>query len=160
MKKDRLQFLKNTSLAALATLTFPSILRPELNLKSTGQNKKNCNPTTQDYYGQGPFYSANAPSIINNQPAAGNEPGTRLIISELVHNLDCTQYIAGAIIEIWHANDAGAYDNTGFNLRGKTTSNSKGFYLFESKYPGKYLNGNAYLLAHIHVKITHPGYPF
>ena len=58
MKKDRRQFLKNTSLAALATVTLPSIVRAELNSERASQPPVNCNPTTQDYYGQGPFYSA------------------------------------------------------------------------------------------------------
>jgi protocatechuate 3,4-dioxygenase beta subunit len=159
MKKDRRQFLKNTSLAAFTALSLPSLLRAGSNSESAPDLSVNCNPTTLDYYGQGPFYSANAPTIINNQLAAGNEAGTRLIISGRVHNLDCTEYIAGAIIDIWHADDAGAYDNSGFKLRGKTTSNSQGFYLFESVYPGKYLNGSAYRPAHIHFKITPPGYP-
>ena len=159
MKKDRRQFLKNTSLAALATVTLPSMVRAALNTESTIQPAADCDPTTQDYYGQGPFYSANAPSIINNQLAELNEPGTRLIISGRVHNLDCTEYIAGAIIDIWQADDAGAYDNTGFNLRGIATSNSQGFYLFETIYPGKYLNGSAYRPSHIHLKITPPGFP-
>ncbi len=159
MKKDRRQFLKNTSLAALSAITFPAMLKAELNSGSVSQAPANCNPTTQDYYGQGPFYTTNAPTIINNQLASVSEPGTRLIISGRVHNLDCSEYIAGAIIDIWHADDAGAYDNTGFNLRGKTTSNSQGFYLFETIYPGKYLNGSSYRPSHIHVKITPPGYP-
>lgn len=159
MKKDRRQFLKNTSLAAFAAVTLPSIARAELNSGNASQPPVNCNATTLDYYGQGPFYTANAPSIINNQLASANEPGTRLIISGRVHNLDCTEYIPGTIIDIWHADDAGAYDNSGFNLRGQTTSNSQGFYLFETIYPGKYLNGSAYRPAHIHFKITPPGYP-
>ena len=159
MKKDRRQFLKNTSLAAFAVVTLPSLAKAELNSESVSQPPVDCNPTTLDYFGQGPFYSANAPTIINNQLAIGSEPGTRFIISGRVHNLDCTEYIAGTIIDIWHADDAGAYDNSGFNLRGKTTSNSQGFYLFESIYPGKYLNGSAYRPAHIHFKITPPGYP-
>ena len=159
MKKDRRQFLKNTSLAAIAAVTLPSVVRATLNLESGSLPAADCNPTTQDYYGQGPFYSANAPSIINNQLAAASEPGTRFIISGRVHNLDCTEYIAGAIIDIWQANNAGTYDNTGFNLRGIATSNSQGFYLFETIYPGKYLNGSAYRPSHIHLKITPPSYP-
>ena len=159
MKKDRRQFLKNTSLAAFAAVTLPSLAKAELNSGSTSQPPADCNPTTLDYYGQGPFYSANAPSIINNQLAIGSEPGTRFILSGRVHNLDCTEYIAETIIDIWHADDAGEYDNSGFNLRGKTTSNIQGFYLFESIYPGKYLNGSAYRPAHIHFNITPPGYP-
>ncbi|MCH2023937.1 MAG: T9SS type A sorting domain-containing protein [Saprospiraceae bacterium] len=159
MKKDRRQFLKNTSLATFTAITVPSMLKAEFNAESVSQAPVNCNPTTQDFYGQGPFYSTNAPTIINNQLALANEPGTRLIISGWVHNLDCTEYIGGAILDIWHANDAGAYDNSGFNLRGKTTSNNQGFYLFETIYPGKYLNGSSYRPAHIHFKITPPGYP-
>ncbi len=159
MKKDRRQFLKNTSLAAIAAVTLPSAVKAAFNDENSSQPAADCNPTTQDYYGQGPFYSANAPSIVNNQLAAASEPGTRFIISGRVHNLDCTEYIAGAIIDIWQANDAGAYDNTGFNLRGIATSNSQGFYLFETIYPGKYLNGSAYRPSHIHLKITPPGFP-
>ena len=159
MKKDRRQFLKNTSLMALTALTLPNMVKAELNSKSVSQPPVSCDPTTIDYYGQGPFYSTNAPTILNNQLALANEPGTRLTISGWVHNLDCTEYIAGAILDIWHADDAGTYDNTGFNLRGKTTSNNQGFYLFETIYPGKYLNGNSYRPAHIHFKITPPGYP-
>ncbi len=159
MKKDRRQFLKNTSLMALTALTLPNMVKAELNSKSVSQPPVSCDPTTLDYYGQGPFYSTNAPTILNNQLALANEPGTRLTISGWVHNLDCTEYIAGAILDIWHADDAGTYDNTGFNLRGKTTSNNQGFYLFETIYPGKYLNGNSYRPAHIHFKITPPGYP-
>ena len=159
MKKDRRQFLKNTSLMALTALTLPNMVKAELNSKSVSQPPVSCDPTTLDYYGQGPFYSTNAPTILNNHLALANEPGTRLTISGWVHNLDCTEYIAGAILDIWHADDAGTYDNTGFNLRGKTTSNNQGFYLFETIYPGKYLNGNSYRPAHIHFKITPPGYP-
>ena len=69
MKKDRRQFLKNTSLAAIAAVTLPSVVRATLNSESRSLPATDCNPTTQDYYGQGPFYSANAPSIINNQLA-------------------------------------------------------------------------------------------
>ena len=36
-------------------------------------------------------------------------------------------------IDIWHANDAGEYDNIGYNLRGKTITNSQGFYVFSIK---------------------------
>ena len=52
----------------------------------------------------------------------------------------------------------GFYDNTGYNLRGKTTSNSQGFYIFETIKPGLYLNGSNYRPSHIHFKITPPGF--
>ena len=74
--------------------------------------------------------------------------------------LDCTEVIPNAVIDIWHANAEGDYDNTGgYHLRGKTTSNESGIYIFETIKPGKYLNGDTFRPAHIHVKITAPDYP-
>jgi hypothetical protein len=59
---------------------------------------------------------------------------------------------------VWHANDAGEYDNEGFNLRGITYSNSQGFYMFETVLPGHYPNGGSFRPSHFHLKITPPGF--
>lgn len=154
---SRRQFLRNTALASLAVTATPALAktapshRYKLNLT--------CDRTTLDYYGQGPFYTANPPMIVNNQLAGPNEPGTRLIISGVVRTLDCSEVIPDALIDIWHANDAGGYDTVGYNLRGTVRSNAQGFYLFETILPGKYLNGAAFRPRHIHFKITSPGFP-
>lgn len=153
----RRQFLKNTSLAVLGSALLPAVLKADSPIESDAVAA--CDPTTLDFYGEGPFYTANPPNIQNNKLSATNEPGTPLVISGRVMNLDCTQAIPNAVIDVWHANDAGAYDNTGYNLRGKTTSNAQGFYMFETIKPGKYLNGNQFRPSHIHFKITAPGYP-
>ena len=153
---SRRQFLRNSALASisLGLLNTQSKASTRMPLQVVGA----CNPTTLDYYGQGPFYTADAPDIIDNLLAGLAEPGTRLVISGRVQTLDCTATIANTIIDIWHANAAGAYDNTGFNLRGKTVSNAEGFYIFETVLPGKYLNGASYRPSHIHFKITPPGF--
>ena len=117
-----------------------------------------CNKVTEDAYGQGPFYTANAPNIQNNQLADTNESGTKIIISGQVYNLECSEFIPETEIDIWHANDLGEYDNIGFNLRGKTITNSQGFYIFKSIKPGLYLNGSNYRPSHIHFRITPPGF--
>jgi len=158
-KNKRRQFLKNTSLSLLSASILPTIVKAE----NTSDNFEKdsfvvCNHSTEDAYGQGPFYTANAPNIINNQLANLNELGTRIIISGQVFNLECSEVIPNTEIDIWHANDAGFYDNTGYNLRGKTTSNSQGFYIFETIKPGLYLNGSNYRPSHIHFKITPPGF--
>ena len=72
--------------------------------------------------------------------------------------MDCAEVIPNTELDIWHANDAGSYDNTGFNLRGKTTSNNQGFYVFETIKPGWYLNGADYRPSHIHFKVHRRGY--
>ncbi|HAP70378.1 MAG TPA: hypothetical protein DCR04_11755 [Flavobacteriales bacterium] len=155
-KNGRRSFLKNTSLAALSVTALTNVSSAkDLETDRAG----GCNPTTPDFYGQGPFYTQNPPEILNNQLAEVSEFGTRIIISGVVRTLDCTEVIPNAIVDVWHANDPGQYDNTGYNLRGKMLSNAQGFYMFETIYPGKYLNGTTYRPSHIHFKITPPGYP-
>jgi len=156
-KESRRQFLRNTSLAALSLSILPSIA------KNTEPLKPNfpvlCDESTEDAYGQGPFYTANAPSIQNDMLANSNEVGTRLTLSGQVLNLACSEVIPDTEIDIWHANDAGEYDNSGYNLRGKTITNSQGFYVFETIKPGLYLNGANYRPSHFHFKITPPNFP-
>jgi protocatechuate 3,4-dioxygenase beta subunit len=155
-KNSRRSFLRNTSLAALSVTSLASIASAKASSK---EPLGGCNATTLDAYGEGPFYTDNPPDILNNQLADISEPGTRMVISGVVRTLDCEEIIPDTIIDVWHANDPGEYDNTGFNLRGKILSNTQGFYMFETIYPGKYLNGSAYRPSHIHFKITAPGYP-
>ncbi len=153
---SRRQFLINTSLAGLASGLMTDKL---LGTKNEKPQQTTCDPTTLDYYGEGPFYTDNPPFLGNNKLAADSEKGTRMIISGRVLNLDCNEYLGDTIIDVWHADDTGAYDNQGFKLRGYVKSNSEGFYLFETIYPGKYLNGSSFRPSHIHFKITPPNFP-
>lgn len=157
-EKGRRQFLKNTSLTVLSLGLIPDLLAKNTLKTESGNPLDGCSETTNDFYGQGPFYTANAPTIQNNQLADTAEPGTKLILSGRVYNIDCSEFIVNTDIDIWHADDAGAYDNTGYNLRGKTSTNGQGFYLFETIKPGLYLNGANYRPSHIHFKITPPGF--
>jgi protocatechuate 3,4-dioxygenase beta subunit len=155
-ENTRRKFLKNASLATLSLGAMPMLAANLPGAKA--EPSFSCDKTTLDYYGQGPFYKASAPNIQNNQLAAANEPGTRLIISGRVHNLDCTEFLPNTKLDVWHANDAGQYDNSGYTLRGVATTNNQGFYLIETVKPGKYLNGGQYRPSHIHFKITPPGF--
>lgn len=156
MKNNRRQFLRNISLAPLAVSLAPHLGTAK---NSTPKNNMLCEETTLDLYGQGPFYTQNPPSLENNLLATTEEEGARIIISGRVYDLSCAGYIPNTEIDIWHANSAGQYDNDGFNLRGKTTTNEQGFYVFETIMPGKYLNGSQFRPAHIHFRITPPNFP-
>lgn len=159
--RKRRQFLKNTGLATLS-LGLGSGLSASTNQISGVEAEElevNCKETTLDYYGEGPFYTDNPPAIMNGQLAGVEEAGDRMIISGRVFNLDCSQVIPNAIVDVWHADHDGAYDNEGFRLRGQILTNEQGFYLFETIKPGKYKNGNRFRPSHIHYKITPPGFP-
>ncbi|MFT4682202.1 MAG: protocatechuate 3,4-dioxygenase beta subunit [Granulosicoccus sp.] len=152
----RRKFLRNASLTALSVGALSKLSQASSPIT---QDAGGCGPTTLDYYGEGPFYTTNPPNIVNNQLAEASEAGTRIIISGVVRTLDCSEFIPNTIVDVWHANDPGEYDNSGFNLRGKMLSNAQGFYMFETIYPGKYQNGTVFRPAHIHFKITAPGFP-
>ena len=154
--KPRRQFLKNLSLASLSVGIFPAIAQS--NPSEGDKSLRDCNITTLDYYGEGPFYTPDPPVMVNNILAGENEPGERLILSGQVRNLDCSELIQNTVVDAWHANDAGQYDNAGFNLRGITYSNSQGFYVFETILPGHYPNAGSFRPSHIHIKITPPGF--
>jgi len=153
---SRRQFLRNISLSAAAFTFMPFTARAKT-LRST--KKEECEKTTLDYYGEGPFYTDNPPTLTNGKLAKESETGTKIRITGRVQNLDCSEFIPNAIVDVWQANDAGAYDNETYNLRGKVLSNAQGFYMFETIQPGKYLNGSKYRPSHIHFKITPPDYP-
>lgn len=151
---NRRQFLRNTSLAALSLGILPNSSEATTSNSASKKSLLTCDKTTLDYYGEGPFYTDNPPMIENNQLATTDEMGTRMIISGRVFNLDCSEFIPDTIVDIWHANDAGEYDNNNYNLRGFTKTNSQGFYMFETIKPGKY----GARPSHIHFKIKPPGF--
>lgn len=105
---------------------------------------------------EGPFHTPDSPETSVLLPA--DMLGTRLSLSGRVYSADCTA-LAGALLDFWLADDAGAYDEEGFDLRGHQYAGADGAYSLESIIPGHYLNGNTYRPAHIHVKVSAPGFP-
>ena len=157
--KNRRQFLRNASLAALSIGVLPKIALA----KSTTKNSlleapKECSETKTDFYGAGPFYKENPPAVVGDQLARPDERGARVIISGRIYNNDCSSVLPNTTLDLWHADYRGEdvpaiYDTEGYNLRGTIVSNSQGFYMFETIIPGRYLNGAEFRPAHIHVKI-------
>ena len=147
----RRQFLRASSLVGMGALFLPRDL-----FGAAPVNGGGCDPTTDDILG--PYYLPGSPNTT--QVALLGEPGTRLFISGTVLANDCLTPVAGAIIEVWQANDAAVYDTSpSFLLRGTMYSDANGLYAFETIVPGAYLNGNQYRPKHIHFRVNKPGFP-
>ncbi len=114
---------------------------------------KACEPTTTDI--EGPFYTPNAP--VKQKLSPTGAAGTPLFITGTVLAKDCVTPIPSSKLDVWHADDAGEYDNEGYNYRGVFNTDAMGNYAMETILPGKYLNGSYYRPRHIHFKIQGGG---
>ena len=103
---------------------------------------------------EGPFYKAGAPHRA--MLVGDRDPGERLVIAGSVLTTAC-EPLAGAELDVWHADARGGYDNDGFHLRGKLVTDAKGRFELRTIVPGRYLNGDTYRPAHIHVKLRASG---
>lgn len=101
---------------------------------------------------EGPFYTPNTPerrSLI--EPGI---TGTPMILTGYVLSTGCRP-VAGALLDFWHADDGGNYDNVGFKLRGHQFADADGRYQLETIVPGLYPGRT----RHFHVKVQAPNQP-
>jgi len=109
-----------------------------------------CDPTPSDV--EGPYYTPGAPEVA--ALADDDEPGQRILIQgSLVEADDCVTPRAGWVIDLWHADDAGEYDNVGYHLRGRVITATDGAFVVETILPGKY---STRPVRHIHFKLRRP----
>ena len=109
---------------------------------------------------EGPYYRQGAP--MRADLADAGTPGTRLVIRGRVTDAGCAP-IGRATLDVWQADRDGRYDNDGHAgdklvLRGKLATNGDGAFEFRTIVPGRYLNGRQYRPAHVHVKVSAPGF--
>jgi protocatechuate 3,4-dioxygenase beta subunit len=101
---------------------------------------------------EGPYFKPSSPertSLI--EPGLG---GTPLVVAGAVFTRSC-QPVKGALLDFWHCDDGGQYDNTGFRLRGHQFADADGKYRLVTIRPGVYPGRT----RHIHVKVQAPGQP-
>ncbi len=111
-----------------------------------------CSITQGD--AKGPFYLAGSPAQA--QLAAPDEPGDALAISGRVFGPDCLTPVAGAAVEVWQADSAGEYHPT--KLRASLVAGADGGYAYWTVRPGPYLQAGGYRPAHMHYRVTAPGF--
>ncbi|MBO85802.1 MAG: hypothetical protein CL927_10610 [Deltaproteobacteria bacterium] len=98
---------------------------------------------------EGPFYTADAPNRADLIEA--DMPGVPIVIrGQIIDAVDCATPRAGAVLDVWHADEAGEYDNVGFELRGQVTCDAEGRFELRTIRPGRY---PARPVEHIHFKI-------
>ena len=143
---DRKKFIISSSLTAFALTAFGSVVKG-----ANGEFKGDCD-TTNDILG--PFYRPNAP--IRSDLTYEGLKGNRIILKGKVFKSDCITEIKDALVEIWHCNTEGEYDNDTkeYRQRAGLYTNENGEYSFTTILPGKYLNGELYRPSHIHYRVT------
>lgn len=149
---NRKDFLWRTGAAMLA-FTLP--VKNNYAFGTDMQTLDTCVPTTADILG--PYYRANAP--FRSDLTVPGDPGAVLNYKGKVLDENCNP-LAGALVDVWQANNAGAYDNTSseFRYRGRFQTGADGTYNFRAVKPGWYLNGSQYRPAHLHFRVTRMGY--
>lgn len=95
---------------------------------------------------EGPFFKRNSPLRADlREPRIVGRP---IELSGFILTRACRP-IPTALIELWHADDQGDYDNKGFHLRGHLFTDAKGHYAFRTIVPGLYPGRT----RHFHIKV-------
>ncbi|MBV9023213.1 MAG: catechol 1,2-dioxygenase [Streptomycetaceae bacterium] len=127
---------------------------------------------------EGPYYVPGAPEFPAEAtlPMRENETGTPLLFQGQVASVDGTP-LAGAVIDIWHADDDGYYSQFApglpeWNLRGRIVADDEGRFRIRTVQPAPYqiptdgscgrliaaAGWHAWRPAHLHLKVFAPGH--
>jgi catechol 1,2-dioxygenase len=127
---------------------------------------------------EGPYYVPDAPALPAEAslPMRPDEPGTPLLFQGQVTSVS-GQALAGAKIEMWHADDLGYYSQYApglpeWNLRGTVVADEHGRFKIHTVQPAPYqiptdgacgkligaAGWHAWRPAHLHLKVSAPGH--
>lgn len=104
-------------------------------------------PTKPDI--EGPYYKPRSP--LRAQLAEPKTRGQLYRIEGFVLTRTC-EPVRGAILDLWHADENGAYDDSGFRYRGHLFTDNMGRYRFDTILPGLYPGRT----RHYHFKVAAP----
>lgn len=98
---------------------------------------------------EGPFFKTSSPQRTSLVEPSSNAP--RLILTGTVLTPDCKP-VPNALLDFWHSDEQGAYDNRGFRYRGHQHADAQGRYRLDTIVPAEYPGRT----RHIHVKVQAP----
>jgi protocatechuate 3,4-dioxygenase beta subunit len=99
---------------------------------------------------EGPFFKTDSPRRVSLLEPNSKTP--RLVLTGTVLSAQCKP-VPNALLDFWHSDEEGAYDNRGFRYRGHQHADSQGRYRLETIVPAEYPGRT----RHIHVKVQAPG---
>jgi protocatechuate 3,4-dioxygenase beta subunit len=99
---------------------------------------------------EGPFFSPNSPRRISLVEQGSKAP--RLVVAGTVLSAQCKP-VPNALLDFWHSDERGDYDNRGFRYRGHQHADAQGRFRLETIVPAEYPGRT----RHIHVKVQAPG---
>lgn len=98
----------------------------------------------------GPYFKPSSPQRADLLEKG--TPAPSLAVAGLVLSAQCKP-VANALLDFWHADERGEYDNQGFRYRGHQFTDAQGRWRLETVFPAEY-PGRA---RHVHVNIQAPG---
>ena len=117
-------------------------------LPATAQCSDGDEPTPRQT--EGPYFTPNSPERTNL--LEDGMPGERLALAGFVLGRRCRP-VDRALLDLWHCDSTGEYDNQGYRLRGHQFSDAQGRFVFETIVPGLYPGRS----RHYHITVQAPG---
>lgn len=99
---------------------------------------------------EGPFYTPDTP--LRSSLREAGMSGTPIAVTGFVVTRSCKP-VPGALLDFWHADGDGEYDNAGFRCRGHQFTDDAGRFTLTSVIPGVYPGRT----RHFHVKVQPRG---
>jgi protocatechuate 3,4-dioxygenase beta subunit len=99
---------------------------------------------------EGPFFKTDSPLRTSLVEPGSKAP--RLVVTGTVLSPQCKP-VPNALLDFWHSDEQGAYDNRGWRYRGHQHADGQGRFRLETIVPAEYPGRT----RHIHVKVQAPG---
>jgi protocatechuate 3,4-dioxygenase beta subunit len=147
-KPTRRRFLLDTGILAAGWELSRADAALAQELAPTPSCRDSDEPTARQ--GEGPFFKPKSPERSDlREPGAQARPAE---LSGFVLTRSCRP-LPGTVVDLWHADERGEYDNIGFRYRGHVITGPDGAFRFRTIVPAVYPGRT----RHYHVKVQAPG---
>src|SRR5436190_11816301 len=147
--QSRRHLLRSALAVGSLGLTYPRLAIGQ-ELAPTPACKEDDPPTLPEI--EGPFFKPRSPERSDLTMPPGR--GRLAELSGYVLTRGCRP-VPRALLDLWHADDGGDYDNRGFRFRGHIFTDAEGRYRFRTIVPGLYPGRT----RHFHIKVQAPQRP-